>query len=387
MAMTRGRIMPAGPIVAIVFGSVAFVALRSASDFWYRAFYTMTAVSLMLATIAALWHSNLNRDFWFGFASFGWFTFVSLLGLHGEAVKKPGANLADHPVPKLIGTNILLELVPILRKATNDPFEIDRITRCTFGVVALLAVIAVATCGGFIAVVLRRSNRRFKQNVTSAYRSDRVVFESIAFAIAVVSLFLGLVPTIMRIETTPRPAIRYFPSSSVDEGAGLTNDEVDMYTVILRAMREKPIFEVDRGSVDSATIRITIATGYNHPICIRIEKRASGADLRVVVVDGRFHSPGRIAIDSKVRLDESDWTKLTKILDDVDDWNIDSKTVLPTKYISSDDSYLLEIVRGGRYQVVSLLDPDPPYMRLLRFSLESSGLQSRDILIDYYRRT
>lgn len=383
--MTRGRIMPSGPIVAIVYGSVAVVALRTASEFWYRAFYSITAVSLMLATIAALWHSNLDRDFWFGFASFGWFTFISLLGLHGEAVKKPGADLADHPVPKLIGTNILLELVPILRKATNDPFEIDRITRCTFGVVALLAVIAVATCGGFIAVVLRRSNRRFKQNVTSTYRSDRVVFASIAFAIAVVSLCLGLVPTIMRIETTPRPAIRYFPSSSIDEIAGLTNDEVDMYTGILQAMRERPLFEVDRGSVDSATIRILIVTNYKHPICVRIKKRVSGADLRIVAVDGRFHSPGRIAIDSKVRLDESDWKKLTKMLDELHDWNIDSKTGLPTKNISSDDSYLLEIVRGGRYQVVSLLDPDPPFMRLLRFSLELSGLQLRDNSIDYYR--
>ena len=385
--MTRGRIMPAGPMVAIVFGSVAVVALRTASEFWYRAFYSMTAVSLMLATIAAIWHSNVDRDFWFGFASFGWFTFISLLGLHGEAVKKPGAELAHNADPKLIGTNILLELVPILRKATNDPFEIDRITRSTFGVVALLAVIAVATCGGFIAVVLRRSNRRFKQNVTLAYRSDRVVFASIAFTIAVVSLCLGLVPTIMRIETTPRPEIRYFPSSSVDEGAGLTNDRVVMYTKILQAMRERPLFEVARGSVDSATIRILIISKYNQPICVRIEKRVSGADLRVVVVDGSFHSPGRIAIDSKVRLDESDWKKLTKMLDELHDSHMDSKTGLPTKNISSDDTYLLEIVRGGRYQVVSLLDPDPRFTRLLRFSLESSGLQLRDILIDYYRRT
>jgi hypothetical protein len=386
MAMTRGRIMPAGPIVAIVFGSVAVVALRSASEFWYRAFYSMTAVSLMLATIAALWHSNIDRDFWFGFASFGWFTFISLLGLHGEAVKKPEAELAYNADPKLIGTNILLELVPILRKATKAPFEIDRITRCTFGVVALLAVIAVATCGGFIAVVLRRSNRRFKQNVTSTYRSNTVVFASIAFAIAVVSLFLGLVPTIMRIETTPRPAIRYFPSSSIDEIAGLTNDEVDMYTGILQAMRERPIFEVDRGSVDSATIRILIVTSYKHPICVRIKKRVSGADLRVVAVDGRFHSPGRIAIDSKVRLDDSDWKKLTKMLDELHDWNIDSKTGLPTKNISYDDSYLLEIVRGGRYQVVSLLDPDPPFMRLLRFSLELSGLQLSRLMIQDDRK-
>jgi hypothetical protein len=375
--------MPAGLIVAIVFGSVAVVGLRSASEFWYRAFYSMTAVSLMFATIAALWHSNVDRGFWFGFASFGWFTFVSLLGLHGEAVKKSGADLADHPIPKLIGTNILLELVPILRKATNDPFEIDRITRCTFGVVALLAVIAVATCGGFIAVVLRRSNRRFKQNVTSAYRCHRVVFASIAFTIAVVSLCLGLVPTIMRIETTPRPAIRYFPSSSIDEIAGLTNDQVDMYAGILQAMRERPIFEVDRGSVDSATIRILIGTSYKHPICVRIKKSVSGADLRIVVVDGSFHSPGRIAIDSKVRLDESAWNKLTKMLDQLHDWNIDSKTGLPTKNISSDDTYLLEIVRGGRYQAVSLLDPDPPFMRLLRFSLELSGLQlSRKMIQD-----
>lgn len=383
--MTLGRIELSGPIAAIVVGSVSVVALRTASDFWYRAAYSMTAVSLMFATIAAIWKSNLDRAFWFGFASFGWFTFISLLGLHGDGVEKLGAGLANEPDPKLIGTNILLELVPILRKATIDPLEIDRITRYTFGVAALLAVFAVATCGGFIAVVLRRTNRRFVPKRTLVYRSDRVVFASIAVAIAVTSLCLGLLPKIVRIPTTPRPAIRYFPSSSVQERAGFTNEQADRYTKILEAMREKSLFGFAQRSVDSATIRMILLNQYEHPLCVRIEKHASGAELRVVVVDGSVEAPARIAIDANVRLDQSDWKKLSKLLDEVDFWNLETITVDPEKKSYYAYTILLEGLSGGRYHVVSLVDPDPKFTRLLRFLLESSGLEIRDKLIYYYR--
>lgn len=65
--MVRFRISLAGMLLAVFYAGLICAALRSGSDAWTRAIYTLTAAILLFAGIAA----RLRGVFWYGFALAG----------------------------------------------------------------------------------------------------------------------------------------------------------------------------------------------------------------------------------------------------------------------------------------------------------------------------
>ena len=70
--MGRFRVSMAGMLLAVLFAALVFAALRSGSDAWARAIYSMTAATLLFAGVAAK-HRGV---FWHGFAVAGLGYFV-----------------------------------------------------------------------------------------------------------------------------------------------------------------------------------------------------------------------------------------------------------------------------------------------------------------------
>jgi hypothetical protein len=98
-------------VVAII--AVGFSAMRSGSDPWFRAVYTMTVVVLLAAAIAA----RSRGAFWFGFASVGWGYF--LLGLGSTFNTMDSNSLADRaPNHNLLTNQVLRRAVVYLH---HDP--------------------------------------------------------------------------------------------------------------------------------------------------------------------------------------------------------------------------------------------------------------------------
>lgn len=69
--------------VVFLFG-VGFAALRSASQVWSSAVFTLTVIVLSAAILGAMGRRGRARMTWAGFALFGWIYLVTTFGLGGE---------------------------------------------------------------------------------------------------------------------------------------------------------------------------------------------------------------------------------------------------------------------------------------------------------------
>jgi hypothetical protein len=70
--MNGVRFSLTGLMAAIAFIAVSLAALRSPSAFAVSAFFTFTVGVLLCSTLAALLCRGTSRNFWVGFALFGW---------------------------------------------------------------------------------------------------------------------------------------------------------------------------------------------------------------------------------------------------------------------------------------------------------------------------
>ncbi len=101
--MVRFRVSVAGLLLAVLFSGLVFAALRSGSDVWLRAIYTLTAATLLFAGIAA----RYRGVFWHGFAVAGLGYFVIGFGPWiGGAPGSEGRGLNPN-----LGTVALVNLV------------------------------------------------------------------------------------------------------------------------------------------------------------------------------------------------------------------------------------------------------------------------------------
>src|SRR4051812_30689148 len=73
-------------MIVVLVSAVLSAALRSGSEQWFRTIYTITAVSLVLATLAA----RFRGEFWFGFALFGWSHYLLGFGPWMAPPSSPG---------------------------------------------------------------------------------------------------------------------------------------------------------------------------------------------------------------------------------------------------------------------------------------------------------
>lgn len=72
----HSRLTISGMMAVVVFAAVAFAAMRSGSDPWFRLIYSLAALALLIATIFA----RYRGAFCYGFAVFGWGYFLLGLG-------------------------------------------------------------------------------------------------------------------------------------------------------------------------------------------------------------------------------------------------------------------------------------------------------------------
>jgi hypothetical protein len=139
-------------MVCILVLALAIAALRSASDSWVSAIFSMTLGLLMTAVLGVGYRRGSRRAFWL--MSFGpWFeTWVAPDLLLTRPIKDLG--YAMHPPPVFEG--------PIQRGTTEDFASRDSFrTQDNFiRIGKSLAVLVVALLGGFVAVGFSLSESR-----------------------------------------------------------------------------------------------------------------------------------------------------------------------------------------------------------------------------------
>ena len=236
------------PILALILivpaCAIALTALRTASDLWYGAFYTFTAVLLLFAVIAARFRRGNEKAFWFGFAVFGWAFFVLGLGPWPTMnVDEPDAGIGIALNPHLLTSRVILYLVPHLRTQTDDLGRVDKITTNTIGIAHLLITLAIATAGGAVAVVIRR--RRAK-------------------LVSVKSL------TILAVLAVATAA-----GSSTLFGRSSTRN-----TRFWAFENDPPLKELAQRDADATAYQLTWSPTFHHPVRVRIDWKGERATLR-----------------------------------------------------------------------------------------------------------
>ena len=242
------------PILAIVLVvaacAMAFTALRTASKLWYGALYTFTAFLLLTAVLAARLRRGYERAFWFGFAVFGWGFF--LLGYRPwMSAFSDHSNPMGQPLnPNLLTSRVILFLLPHLRKPTNHLGGIDEITQITLGLAHLLMALIVGIAGGLIAVLLKRRSR------------GRISVKSLA-----VMAGLALAASIATSISSARSPARFFPEEIFGEFVD------DWYSKHLDAMGEPSLLALSQRDRDVTVYRLLWLPSFDHPVCVRIERR------------------------------------------------------------------------------------------------------------------
>jgi len=80
-------------LLAVLSAGVAFAALKSPSDTWASALFTLAVAVLLVATLGAVHRRERGRAYWLGFALFGWVYLI--------------LSLVPEPAPRLATTGLL----------------------------------------------------------------------------------------------------------------------------------------------------------------------------------------------------------------------------------------------------------------------------------------
>ncbi len=159
--MVRFRVSLAGMLLAVFYAGLVFAALRSGSDVWTRAIYTITAASLLFAGVAAR-HRGV---FWHGFAVVGLGYFV--VGFGPWIAAAPGAegrglnrNLSTAVVVDAVVEAVIPPDVP--PPGHNSGYYLTRESRKANlrGITHSALTVLLATSGGAVARVLAAGARR-----------------------------------------------------------------------------------------------------------------------------------------------------------------------------------------------------------------------------------
>jgi hypothetical protein len=125
--MKRLQITIAALTLIVVACAIALTALRTASDFWCSALYTLTVALLLFAVLAARYQRGNGKAFWFGFATFGFAFFLLGYGPWRAPAFDPG----EIKVPlnrNLVTSRVILALAPYVIKESDEVEDIDRLT-------------------------------------------------------------------------------------------------------------------------------------------------------------------------------------------------------------------------------------------------------------------
>jgi hypothetical protein len=342
------------PILALVLivatFAIAFTALKTASELWYDAFYTFTAVVLLAAVFAARFRRRNEKAFWFGFAVFGWAFLVLGLGpwpnFDGD---DDGVAIAVNK--HVLTSRVILFLVPYLRAKTDDLAHIDKITTYTIGVAHLLTTLAIATAGGILAIVIRE-------------RRGRLVSVKSLLILAGLAVSAAAASSI----TSGRPARPWLPRSSF------------RYLASLKSLAQQNPRATAYGLAWMPT--------FHHPVAVRIDWTAGGAELRAEVLDGKGgYVGGQIAIDKKITLSADQIAELSRQVEKAGFWAMPTAEDLgkdPYSFVTDGDRLTIHGVKQGAYHLVTRVLPDPSFTKLCRHILELTGLKFQESWAGYH---
>jgi hypothetical protein len=360
--MSRLRLSILSLIAAVVACGVAFAALRSGSDYWRSAIYTITVALLLGAVVLARYSRPTGRAFWFGFAVFGWGGFLLT---SNPWVYDRFSFLSNSPRNlngNLLTTQVTRFLVARIRMGTDDLEMIDHITSNTTGIVTQLLVLAVATVGGLFAVAMKKRARKVAA-ADSSRRSN--VVPSLVILVGLAFAGLGLLD---------RPAPAYFLGSA---------SKFEGYSVFLRAAGEPSLCLLAREDRAATVFRFLWLPSFDHPLTVRAFKTGNGARLEAVVLDGKGgYEPGRVAIARAVELSESQWKGLERHLEATAFWEM--PTEVPEPDGSDGDFCIFEGVKDGRHHIVDRWSPEPAYTTLCRYMLDLTGLKVQKAWEEYH---
>ena len=159
--MVRLRISMAGLVLVVFFSGLVFAALRSGSDAWTRAIYTITAASLLFAAVA----SKHRGVFWHGFAAVGVGYFV--LGFGPWIGGPPGSE--GRGLNRNLSTAVLVDAVveavvppDVPPPGHNSSYYVTRESQKANlrGIVHSALTVLLATGGGAVARALAAGARR-----------------------------------------------------------------------------------------------------------------------------------------------------------------------------------------------------------------------------------
>ncbi len=334
-------------VLIVVACAMAFTALKTASDLWYGALYTFTAVLLLAALVAARFRRGNEKAFWFGFAVFGWGFFILGLGPWPTLTEDEPNGMGIVLNQNLLTSRVILLLVPYLRTNTNDFGAIDKITTNTIGIAHLLVTLAIAICGGLIAILIRRRRGR----LVSVKSLTVLAGLAVATAFAISSKFV-------------RPAAPRFSDSAFKTEPSLR-----------KLLQQHP---------EAIAYRLLWEPTFHHPVCVRIERWRDGIKLSAEVLDGKGgYDWGQVAIHQSIALSAEQFSELDRDMEQAAFWTMptDERTDV---LVEDGDTLVLEGVKNGKYHIVSRRLPDPPYTKLCGHMLDLTGLKIRDVWEEYH---
>ena len=356
--MKRLQMSIAATILVVVACAMALTALRTASDFWLSALYTVTTVLLLLAVVAARFGRGSGKAFWFGFAVFGWGFFLLGYGPWRTPRADPTEQFNVPLNRNLITSRVILYLVPYLITESDDLEDIDKITANTISIAHVLVTLALAVGGGFIAVVMRRRRGRVGS------------VKSLAILATVALLTARRSRRLLSSDDRRRSS----PIWVFGKDKGDSPDFVaKWYSEHLAAIGEPSLWMLSRRDSEATAYRLLWLPTFHHPVCVRIDRTRDGAKLRARVLNGMGgYAPGQIAIDRSVTLGADQFIALNRRLEQAAFWE------MPTELgdLGLDgDQLIVEGVTTGKYHVVDRWEPDPAYAKLCLNMLDLTGLK------------
>jgi hypothetical protein len=346
-----------GLVWAVLFAAAGFMTLRSGSNAWLSALYTLATVALLAAPVAARFSRGAAGAFWFGFTVVGWGFW--LLGLGVSPVTDPGA---DGSTTSLQTNDYLLTTAAIksVRNTLKPPANLAEVGHYGTDLAAgyLLLTVCFAFAGGFVALALQRlvpygPSRPPGDSESQAAPRKRTVRVLVAVLLSAVSTLLLI--GVVRYLDPPHPS--YFPDSVSDENTGLYSGVLKAARKSFVAMREPSLWELSRKNPSVSAYRFLWVDWSGHPIAVRVTRREDETTLILVVLDGiHGEKPGSVAVRKVLRVSPAQWNDLTQRLEKAGFWSMSTRLDEEETRRYRAGQLVLEGTRSGRYHAAQRPD-------------------------------
>jgi hypothetical protein len=325
------RISIAGSMILVLLLTFGFAAFRAGTENWFRSLYTITVAILLVSTLASKYCRGASASYWFGFSVVGWTYLILGLGLRPEIATNIYGDVNEQAaVNNYLITTIFLKYLCI--KYSNFS-NVDNIGKYGYDLaIAHLAITwALAAGGGLFACVLRA-----------------IPHKKLMLAIALSSVFIAGSLPILAVTQGP-----YFPEKAFQDrerADAFLNDEYGRH---LEAMGEPSLWRLSRKDKTVEVYRFLRLHPRQHPICVRVEKRANSLTLRLVILDGVWvDEPGLIAVDKSMSLTISQWDELVRHAEQSGLWSL-GKEDRDSVELLDNNRVLVEGLKGGSYRLVA----------------------------------